>query len=130
MIYNKHNCSAAVNEIMIDVDNNITQTDIREVDRVTDILIKDIILKLGAGKSDELFDWGTDALIVGVNVIAPHFTSLFKSFLIHGHISELFLCCALLPIVKNARDSKFTCENYRFICDMKIYLRNWNVICI
>lgn len=83
----------------------------------------DIILKLGSGKNDESYDWGTDALKIGVNIIAPHFKCLFKAFLIHGHISQLFLCCALLPIVKNAKNSKFASENYRLIAISSLILK-------
>ena len=122
-IYNRHRSSHGVNEILTDLNGKMTPSDIRELDKITDILIKDIILNLKSGKSDELYDWGTDALKLGVNDIAPHFKCLFKASLVHGHISQLFLCSALLPIVKNAKKSKFTSDNYRLIAISSLMLK-------
>lgn len=122
-IYNTHKSTNKINDIFADVNRNITPSDISDLDQIDDILIKNAILKLSSGKSDELYDWGTDALKCGVNVITPYLTCLFKASLVHGHISELFTCCALLPIVKDARKSKFTSDNYRLIAISSVILK-------
>ena len=98
----------AVNNLLINLNNNLSHADISDVDKVTNDLITNIINNdLQSGKSDEYYDWGSDALKFGVTCIVPHFIDLFKCFLVHGHITQLFLCCALLPLVKNAKTVNF-----------------------
>ena len=122
-IYNRHNSVTSVNNILSDVNNAINQTAVTELDRVTDELVTNIIKKLDFGKNDEYYNWGSDAIKFGVESIAPHFKTLFKAFLVHGHISHPFLCCALLPIIKSNKKSKFTSENYRLIAISSIILK-------
>ena len=74
-------------------------------------------------KSDELYNWGTDALKFGVESIAPHCKMLFRVFLVRGHISHPLLCCALLPIVKSNKKSKFSSDNYRLIAISSLILK-------
>ena len=99
-IFNRHRSSDGVNAVLRDINAKIVPTDITELDKITQVLLKRIILNLDSGKNDECFDWGTDALKFSVDAIAPHFTNLYRAFLVHGHVSELFLYSALIPIVK------------------------------
>ena len=122
-IYNRHRSTDNVNKVFSNINNSIDQTAITELDKITDELIINIINNLDFGKSDEFYNWGTDALKFGVNCIAPQFKCLFRAFLVHGHISHPFLCCALLPIVKNAKNSKFSSDNYRLIAISSLILK-------
>ena len=122
-IYNRHNSTNNVNSILSDVNIAISQTDLVQLDRITDDLVIKIIKNLDFGKSDEFYNWGTDAIKVGVESIAPHFKMLFRLFLVHGHISHPFLCCALLPIIKSNKKSKFSSENYRLIAISSLILK-------
>ena len=51
---------------------------------------------------------------------------LFKTFLVHGHISHPVLCCALLPIVKSSKKSKFSADNYRLIAISSLILNHFH----
>ena len=114
-IFNRHRSSDRLDGMLHDLNGKIVPGDITALDSITDRLMKSIILKLDSNKSDESYSWGTDALKIGASVIASHLKHLFKAFIIHGHISQLFVCCALIPIMKNAKSSKFTSDNYRLI---------------
>ena len=122
-IFNRHKDRDGVNKILSDINDKILPTDLLELDKITVVLIKDIISNLGSGKNNECFDWGTDALKFSVDAIAPHFKNLYRAFLVHGHVSELFLYSALIPIVKNAKNSKFTSDNYRLIAISSLILK-------
>ena len=127
-IFNRHRSSDGVNAVLRDINAKIVPTDITELDKITQVLLKRIILNLDSGKNDECFDWGTDALKFSVDAIAPHFTNLYRAFLVHGHVSELFLYSALIPIVKSAKNSKFTSENYRLIAISSLILKIFDQI--
>ena len=122
-IYNRHQTTDSVNNILDEVNNNIDETSLPELDRITCDLISGIIKNLGTGKNDELYSWGTDAIKHGIDCIVPYFKILFKTFLVHGHISHPFLCCALLPIVKSSKKSKFSADNYRLIAISSLILK-------
>ena len=122
-IYNRHESTDSVTHIFSDINDNIMQTDVSELDKISDDLISTIINKLDFGKSDEFHNWGTDALKHGVDFVSPHLKILFRSFLVHGHISHPFLCCALQPILKNAKKTKFSSDNYRLIAISSLILK-------
>lgn len=91
--------------------------------KISENLIVNIISKLHNGKSDSSNNWGTDALKAGVNVLANPFCNLFKAFFTHGYISDLFLNCSLMPIVKNQNSSKVKSDNYRLIAISSLFLK-------
>lgn len=122
-IYNKHTGGVELLNFLDDLNRNIQGTDLSAIDKITDSLISNIILKLQSGKNDVVYNWGSDALKHGVNVLSSHFKNLFKCFLVHGHISHFFLFCALVPIVKNTNESKFSSENYRLIAISSMILK-------
>ena len=93
------------------------------IDKITEGLITDIILKLDSGKNDVTYDWGSDAFKHGTYVLSVLLKNLFKCFLVHGHIPQLFLFCALVPIVKNANESKYSSDNYRLIAISSLLLK-------
>ena len=114
-IYNQHGDTNKADEILSDINSKITRQDIVELDKISSTLIKNAIGKLNSGKNDSAQNWNTDALKCGVDILSGHFCSLFKSYLVHGFISELFLTCSLIPIVKNSNESKLMSDNYRLI---------------
>ena len=122
-IFNKHKTSENVNNILQEVNGEISMLDIPEIDKITVVLIKDIISNLKLGKNDEYFDWGTDALIYSVDVISPYFRDMFRAFLVHGHVSDLFMYSALIPIIKNSKNSKLSSNNYRLIAISALILK-------
>ena len=95
--------------------NNIDEESLIEVDKITPSLIKEAIGKLKASKSDIDYDWKSDAFIHGVEALASPLSLIFKSFLIHGHISIFLLLCALVPIIKDKLGDKTSSSNYRAI---------------
>ena len=122
-IYNRHNTTDELNSIFSEINNSISQADSFILDKVTKELIVNIVNNFKFGKNDETYCFGSDAFKYGIKFIAPHLTMLFRSFLVHGHISHPFLSCALQPILKNGKKSKFNSENYRLIAISSIILK-------
>ena len=48
---------------------------------------------------------------------------IFKSFLIHGHISIFLLLCALVPIIKDKLGDKTSSSNYRAIAISSLFMK-------
>ena len=127
-IYNQHNSSEKVDEILADLNSKITANDVSELDKISPVLMKDVISKLHNGKTDVDQNWGTDALKAASDILATHFCNLFKSYLVHGYISDLFLTCSLIPIVKNQNDSKAVSDNYRLIGISSLILKIFDYV--
>ena len=53
-IYNRHESIDSVNHILSDINDNIMQTDVSELDKISDDLISTIINKLDFGKISKL----------------------------------------------------------------------------
>ena len=54
-----------------------------------------------SGKSDAIFDFQSDCLIEGPDILTVHITNLLKAFVIHGSVPKFVLVCSLLPLVKD-----------------------------
>ena len=123
-MYNKHNDDRDdLLKFLDKINSSIDDMNFSHVDSISSVLIVDIINKLKFGKGDAVFNWGSDALKHGVQELAPHLKVIFRALLIHGHISEFFSLCALVPLVKNSKNSKFNSENYRLIAISSIMLK-------
>ena len=55
--------------------------------------------------------------------LASPLAFIFKSFLIHGHISNFLLLCALVPIVKDNLGDKTSSSNYRAIAISSLFMK-------
>lgn len=122
-IYNQHESTDKVKDILLDINSRITANDGVEINKISETLILNVISKLNSGKTDSTHNWSTDAIKCGDKVLASHICNLFKSYLTHGYISNLFLDCSLSPIVKDANASKTTSDNYRLIGISSIMLK-------
>ena len=82
-----------------------------------------MINSLHSDKNDAKYDFKSNALKVGVDILSEPFCDVLKSYLIHGHIPYIYLACSLIPIVKNARESKLSSKNYRLIAITSLFLK-------
>lgn len=122
-IYNRHDSTNELKGIFSEINREIRQTDCLFLNKISIEMICGIVRNFKYGKNDETYCFGSDAFKYGSEDIAPHLVNLFKAFLVHGHISHPFLCCALQPILKNSKKSKFNSDNYRLIAISSILLK-------
>ena len=126
-LYNVHKDKTEVNQILADINSEITDSDADEVNKITPTLIKSMIHNMKSGKNDVQFDFRSDALKVGVQQLAFHISGIFKTFLTHGHISNLLLKCALVPIPKDTSASISDSSNYRAIAVSALLMKLYDV---
>ena len=86
-------------------------------------MLTKLINNMKSGENDVNYDWRSDALKYGHSVLAPHVATLLKMFLTHGHVTEVFLKCALIPIVKDNNSSISKSSNYRAIAISSIIMK-------
>ena len=122
-LYNSVISDDALGVLLDEINENISEEDLQDVDKITSSVIKDSIDNLKMGKSDVQYDWKSEAFIHGIDALASPLAFLFKSFLIHGHISTFILLCALVPIVKDTHGEKRSSSNYRAIAISSIIMK-------
>ena len=126
-LYNVHNDKKEVNLILADINSKIHASDIAEVNKITPALITALINKMKSGKNDVQFDFRSDALKFGVVQLVSHICNIFKTFLTHGHISNLLLKCSLVPIPKDMNSSISDSSNYRAIAMSALLMKLYDV---
>ena len=114
-LYNTHKDEGELKEFGDKLEDKINGAHSGEIEKVTTELITKLIKKMKCGKNDVDHNWRSDALKHGQHLLAPHLASIIKMYLVHGHVTEVFLKCALVPIVKDNRGSLTTSSNYRAI---------------
>ena len=126
-LYNTHDDKSEINEILHEINLSVQDDDILEVNKINPSIIKAMINRMKTGKNDVSFDFRSDALKFGVNLLAPHICNLFKSFLVHGHISNSLLKCSLIPIPKDPGADLCSSANYRAIAMSALLMKLYDV---
>lgn len=114
-LYNTHDDRDEVNDLHHNVSDSIKESDMVELNKINPSFITNIINKMKVGKNDVNYDFRSNALKHGAVSLAPHLSNLLKSFFIHGHVTDLFLKCAMVPIIKDKNGSHTSSSNYRAI---------------
>ena len=122
-IYNTHNDKDDLQKFILENENNIRQSDVNMLDKITPEMIKNIILNFKNNKNDSMYDWKSNALKLGVDSLVDPICDLLKSLLVHGHIPKIFLMCTLVPIIKDNNASKLSSSNYRLIAITSLLLK-------
>ena len=124
------NSDDALNDLLGEINNDINGEALNDVDKINPTLIKDAVNHLKNGKSDVHYDWKSEGFIHGIEALASPLSFIFKSFLIHGHISTFLLLCALIPIIKDPHGDKTSYSNYRAIAISSIIMKVFDHILI
>ena len=90
-------------------------------------VVKRAISRLKNDKSDESGDFTSDCIKAAPDELCEILSSLFRSYLIHGHISINLLKCALYPIVKDSNGDTAASKNYRAIAISSLILKIFDI---
>jgi hypothetical protein len=118
---------ARVSEV---IENRVQSKDIADIEKVTPEVIKKATARLKPGKSDSVFIFTSDCIKVDSEHLAVLLAAIFKSFLVHGHVSRFLLLATLVPIIKDKLGSISTSKNYRRIAISSVILNviDWIII--
>ena len=112
-IYNKNESLIDTNIMLDSLD--IGASDMSDVEIVSPEIVYQAITCINANKSDNVFDFKSNAFLNATDIITNHLTLLLQSFLIHGYVPTDLITCSLKPIIKDNLGDKLSSENYRAI---------------
>ena len=129
-LYNSVNDKQEVLEILKNVHDTIDEDDLKDVLKVTPEKVKEATDHLNNNKTDPVYDFSSDCLKNGPEILYIHLSWILKSFLIHSHVSLHLLLAILVPIVKDKLGDISSSKNYRSIAISSLILKifDWLVI--
>ena len=123
-LYNSAESKEAMNSIkeklsnMINIGNSYSV-----INMITAEIVKEACGKMKAGKVDVSGSFTSEVLLHGPDELFVHIATVFRSFLVHGEITEQLLCCAFLPLFKGGLKDPAKTDSYRAIAGSSLLLK-------
>ena len=129
-LFNRESDSEDIEKIKADIEQEIDDESFSEINKINMARIKDALGKIKSNKSDPICNFSSDFLKNGPDILIYHLEVMIKTFLIHGHISEILLLATLVPIVKDKLGDLCNSKNYRSIAISSLILKliDWLII--
>ena len=129
-LYNSTGDADELARLSEEVDSKINFTHINDVEKVTDNIVKEAAKHLKSSKSDPVFDFSSDCLSNGPDVLFSHLAMIIRTFLIHNHVTACLLLATLVPIIKDKLGDRCSSKNYRSIAISSLVLKvlDWVII--
>jgi endonuclease/exonuclease/phosphatase family metal-dependent hydrolase len=105
------------------LDKGITSESLHDVEMIQPEIIRLAICQLKNDKTDPVFQFTSDWLKAAPGNFCEHLASLFKMFLVHGHISEITLISTMIPLIKDKLGDVSSSSNYRSIALSSLILK-------
>ena len=128
-LFNREQDQAIIGDISLEIEANLRNAN-TEIDKINFRTIKEALGKIKSNKSDPVWDFSSDFLKEGPDILIYHLEVMIRSFLVHGHVSEILLLATLVPIVKDKLGDLCSSSNYRSIAISSIILKllDWVII--
>ena len=129
-LFNREDDENDVLHISGEIERNINADAQKELDKINSEKVKEAIGKIKPNKSDPIFDFSSDFLKHAPEVLFEHLALVLKSFLVHGHVTEMLLLATLVPIVKDKLADLCSSANYRSIAISSLILKllDWVIL--
>ena len=129
-LFNREKDQEVIEKMSVDIEAGLSHLDVNEIEKINFRTIKEALGRIKSNKSDPIWDFSSDFLKEGPDLLIYHLEVMIKSFLIHGHVSEILLLATLVPIVKDKLGDLCSSKNYRSIAVSSILLKliDWIII--
>ena len=114
-LYNTAETRNAMNDIKVKLRAFIGSDSLKEVFKITGSVVMEASRKMKAGKSDVSGGYSSDVFLHGPSSLYETIAAIFRSFLIHGDVTDQLLCCAFLPLFKGGLKNPSKTDSYRAI---------------
>ena len=104
------------------------QHSLKQVDRITEDVVRQALKMMKGSKRDVLFDIQSDCLIDGPPALVTHLTGLLRTFVLHGRVPTFIMMCTLLPLVKDNLADTTSSDNYRAIASGSLLLKLLDIV--
>ena len=119
--------SAETNEEMKDIKSKIAtlikSDSVHEVRKVTGMKVKEAMCHMKDAKSDISGGFTSDALKNAPDQLFEMIACIYRSWLIHGTVTNSVLACAFLPLLKNSLKDPASTNSYRAIAGSALLLK-------
>lgn len=122
-LFNRIDDDHNLKSIKEEINRNLSETELKEIEKIDKDIIKEALNKIKTNKSDPVFDFSSDFLKNGPDLLYEQLANIMQQFLIHGYISEILLLATLVPIVKDKLSDLTTSKNYRSIAISSLLLK-------
>ena len=129
-LYNSVDDQSDVTKLYCEVSENIDHDDLVDVKKVTPSLVKEAVGHLNNAKTDPVYDFSSDCIKNGPDILYNHLAAILQSFLIHSHVSLHLLLAVLVPLVKDRLGNISSSKNYRSIAISSLLLKTFDWIVI
>ena len=129
-LFNRGKDDDKIDAMKIELERGISRDDVSETDRINSEVIKEAMKQIKGNKSDAIYDFSSDFLKHGPDILYEHLANIMKTFAVHGHISEHLLVATLVPLVKDKLGDLCSSKNYRSIAISSLILKllDWILI--
>lgn len=122
-LFNREDDEEAVSKILDEVNSNISEESMDDINKINLCTIKEALDKVKPNKSDPTWDFSSDFLKNGPELLLKHLEMMIKAFLVHGHVSEILLLATLVPIIKDKLGDMCSTTNYISIAISSLILK-------
>ena len=114
-LYNKDGQSVKIENLSATIEERISSEDLFELGRINESVIRQGLKWLMDGKTDANFNFQSNCLIEGPEMLIKHICNMFRMFVSHGQVPDIILVCTILPLVKDNLGDLTSSDNYRAI---------------
>ena len=129
-LYNSVNEREELNALYAAIDSQVSNADISEVSKISTDVVREAVSHLKKNKTDPLFEFTSDCLSNAPSILFEHLVIVFRSWLIHGHVTEMLLLSTLVPIIKDKMGNLCSSDNYRSIAISSLVLKIFDWVLI
>ena len=129
-LYNSTNDREDTKKMLDEVEASINVKSLDEVDLVTTDVIDNVVKEIKSNKKDPVFAFNSDCIKHAPASLHHHLVNIIKSFLIHGHVSNILLVATIIPLLKDKIGNIECSDNYRSIALSNVILKifDWIVM--
>lgn len=114
------------------VDKLVNSKSKNDISKLTPEIIQKAVSLIKSDKNDPIFAFSSDCIKNSPKIMYEQLATLFKSYLVHGHISKCLLLSTIVPLVKDKLGDLHSSGNYRSIALGSLILKilDWVLILI
>ena len=131
-LYNSTDDQEDVEELLGRINEIIDSKSIEDVHKITPDVVEKAVSQIKSGKSDPVNTFSSDCIKRAPKRFFEYLALIFRSYLIHGHISQVLMLSTLVPLLKDKLGDHCSSSNYRSIALSSLILKifDWVLILI
>ena len=100
-MFNREKDQDIIDDIFVDIEARLGQHAHDEINKINFRNIKEALGRIKPSKSDPVWNFSSDFLKEGPDILLFHLEKMLKCSLVHCHVSEILLLETLVALVKD-----------------------------